>query len=144
MIAANYGPVADIEIVWTVVAFVGLIYSILNVRDAQIDLEVLESAGVKNGRRTLARYQLEAEVLRSIMQTIFLSIGIAAMSLPAAPDSLDLPTTQLVIQVLITYGLIVSSVLLSIKSYLGYRVRRILTNPDPRGKSDIEREDDAS
>jgi len=127
VIFANYGPVADIEIVWTVVAFVGLIYSLLNVRDAQIDLKVLEEAGVKNGRLTLARYQIEAEVLRAIMQTIFLAIGIAAMALPEVPDSLDIPATQVVIRVLITYGLILSSVLLSVKSYLGYRVRRILT-----------------
>lgn len=129
MIAANYGPVADIEIVWTIIALVGLIYSLFNVKDANGDLKVLREAGVGNGRLTLAKYQMQAESLRTAIQAVFLSIGLAAMALPSAPDNLDLPLRQIVIQVLVTYGLIISSVLLTIKSYLGYRVRRVLTQP---------------
>lgn len=132
MIYAAYGPVSDIEVVWTVVAFAGLVYSLLNVRDASLDLRVVDELGYTNGRRTLARYQLEAEVLRSIVQSIFLAIGLAAMALPEVPDRLDLPTAQIVIGALVTYGLILSSVLLTVKSYLGYKVRRVLL----QGQSD--------
>lgn len=131
MIAAAYGPVSDVEIIWVVVAFVGLIYSLLNVQDSLGDRKFLDDNRITNGRRALAKYQLMAEILRAGMQLIFFAIGVAAMTLPEIHNSADLPTHELVIRVLLTYGLVASSIMLTIKSYLGFRVRNILTKGTP-------------
>lgn len=127
MINAAYGSVSDVEILWVLVALVGLVYSILNILDARGDKEYLDTHNIQNGRRALAKYQLIAEYLRAAIQLIFAMIGLAAMTLPEVPNSAHLPRHELIIRVLLTYGLIAASIMLSIKSYLGYRVRVLLT-----------------
>lgn len=131
MTAAAYGNVSDVEIIWVLIALVGFGYSMVNVKDALADRRFLNEHNIQNGRRALARYQGIAEILRAATQFIFLVIGLLAMFLPETPNSLDMPSTQVALRVAITYGLIASSIMLTIKSYLGYRVRQILTKGRP-------------
>lgn len=126
MIAAAYGSVSDIEIAWVLIALVGLAYSLFNVREALADIDWLETNKISNGRRQLAKYQLAAECLRSAVQLLFVTVGILAMFVPETPDMLALPTLQVVLGFLIRWGLITASIMLTIKSYLGKRVRDVL------------------
>jgi hypothetical protein len=126
-IAAQYGNVADIEIVWTVIALFGLIFSLFNVREAFIDRKVLRIAGIKNGRKMIADYSLVSEMARASIQLIFLTIGLLAMTYPDPPDSvIDRPWNLVLIGIVFRWGLIISALLISIKSYLAWRLRNEL------------------
>jgi hypothetical protein len=125
VIAAAYGTVSDIEILWVLVALVGCIYSVFNIRASQRDFDWLNENKIENGRRTLARYQLLAELLRAATQTIFLTIGVLAGFLPEPPP-VPLTHIQSIVGFAARWGFITASVFLTIKSYLGYRVRQVL------------------
>lgn len=126
MIFAAYGSVSDIEILWTLIAVVGLSFSAYNLVDARGDLEYIYSEDIHNGRTFLARTNFVAEMTRVIKQGIFLAIGLMAMFVPEVPNTLDLPRFQSVIRFTITWGLIIASALTSYQSYLGFKVRRAL------------------
>ena len=123
MIATEH--VSVIEFVWVLVALVGLVYSLINIRESQDDFHWLDAQKIANGRRTLARYQLWAELLRALTQAIFLVIGVLSLFLPNPPD-IPLTTLQTVTYFCIRWGLVTASLCLTIKSYLGHRVRQAL------------------
>lgn len=122
MIAATYGPVEDIEILWTLVAFVGVIYSLINVREARADWEFVKERKIANGRRVLARVHLISETLRLASLSIFLTIGVLAATIESPPPEHH-PSRIIVTQFLVRWGLIAASIMLVVKSYLAKRVR---------------------
>jgi hypothetical protein len=125
-IAAQYGTISDIEVVWTLIALFGLIFSVFNVREALIDRKVLKISGVKNGRKMIADYSLISESARATIQTIFLVVGILAMTLADAIDSANAPWNVVLIGVVFRWGLILSASLISLKSFLAWRLRKEL------------------
>lgn len=126
MIAAAYGSVSDIEILWSVIAAVGLSYSLYNLRDALKDYDFIKHHKISNGRRILARHAVYGEGIRAAIQGIFLTVGILAAFVPEAPP-VEAITVISILGLIIRWGLILSSVLLTIKSYLGKRSRDIIT-----------------
>lgn len=123
MLAAAYGTISDIELVWTLIASIGAFYSLWNLREAIVDLRALGKIG--NGRRLVAWTTLQSEIARLLVQLIFIAIGIGAMLLPDASQR-DLPTRYVLYGALIRWGLIVASLLILYKSYLAHRVRKTL------------------
>ena len=126
MIAAAYGSVSDIEILWVIIALIGFVYSVVNINSGREDIRWLNANSIGNGRRTLARYQLTAESLRALIQVIFIVIGVLSFFVPDPTDALHLPPPQVAIRFCVTWGLILSSMALTVKSYLGKKVRDIL------------------
>jgi hypothetical protein len=126
LLGAAYGTVSDIEVLWTLIAAVGLSFSIFNVREAVLDRKALILRGVANGRKMLAQTNYLSEIARLVKQSIFLIIGIAVMFVAEQPDSLDQPWYLVVLGIAIRWGLIVASLLTALQSFLGFRARRIL------------------
>ena len=127
LIAGTYfhGNVSDIEILWTFLAIIGLAFSFHNVSESRKDLDVLRERGIRNGRWKIAMTALKAEVGRGIIQFIFMLIGIMAMLYPEPPaqiDSFKLSIYRFIFQ----WGFIASSVILVLKSYWNYQLRREL------------------
>lgn len=123
MIAAAYGSVSDIEIVWTVIAAVGLLFSAFTLGAARGDRRALIDAGIKNGRRKVALYTVLAETTRAIKQVIFLLIGGALMFVEEMPPR-GVPLSLQIVGFAIRWGLILSSALTTLQSYLAFRLRR--------------------
>jgi hypothetical protein len=125
IIAAHYGNVEDIEILWTLIALVGLFFALFNLREASRDKEAIKSLGDTNGRIKIAKASFKSEITRVIKQTIFLFIGILAMTLPGV-EYTGIPLSQILINVAIRWGLITASFLTTYQSYIVYRLRRDL------------------
>lgn len=125
MLAASYGSVGDIEIMWCIIAACGLVFSCYTLYRALGDRRYLIVEGIGNGRRKIAAYTIFAEGARAAIQLIFLCIGILSLFLPQSNTN-QLPTPQLVEIILIQWGLIVSSVLLTLKSITAYILRKKL------------------
>lgn len=143
-VAASYGSVEDIEIGWTLIAFVGICYSVLNVGEAWKDVKAMYplrerngwfgrlherwcalsrySPG-KNGRLLIARAQFRVETARLLIQVIFFAAGITSMILPGVSDATDLPTRLLVAGIVIRWGLILASLLVTYQSIENRRLR---------------------
>lgn len=126
ILGASYGTISDIEVMWTLIAAVGLGFSVWNLLDAKGDMDYYKSQGIINGRMSVARTNVWTEVTRAMKQFIFLIIGFLAFFLADAPNSLDLPTATAMIRFIITWGIIFSSLLTTFQSYLTFRLRRQL------------------
>ena len=135
MIAANYGPVADIEILWTLIALVGAGFSYYNVRDALEDWRTARDLP-GNGRKWIAAVSLRLESARMAIQLIFALIGFLAMLLAETEPSLQQPWHVTAIGVTIRWGLIVCSVLIFMQSVENRRLRQHFMHvPQPEGGS---------
>lgn len=135
MIAAQYGDVSDIEVVWTLIALAGFLLSIYNVRHAQRDRVWLRNLHADpNGRGKIATTQLCLELSRGVVQLIFVTIGVLAMLVPDARQT-DLPLVYVLLGAFFRWGLIVSASLITWQSYLNYRLRvtlaEIYSRPQP-------------
>lgn len=126
MLGAAYGSVSDIEIVWVLVAVVGLTFSLFNFRDALRDKARLIRAKVSNGRMLVAQANLLGEATRAVKQAIFATIGALAMLLPEVPPQANIPLKNQLIGFFIRWGLITASALTTYQSYLGWQIRRAL------------------
>ncbi|HEY6020494.1 MAG TPA: hypothetical protein VIY48_11495 [Candidatus Paceibacterota bacterium] len=122
MIGASYGNVEDIEVLWTIIAFVGLVYSFLNIKEAYRDWKFVQSRRITNGRRVLARTHLLSEIVRAGILMIFLAIGVLAFTVPTVPDN-HIPHNVIIITAVTRWGLIVSSIGLVYKTYLAKHAR---------------------
>ena len=129
-LAAQYGTVSDIELVWTIIALVGIIFSGFNVYNAILDRKALAKLPVRNGRWLLASFALRAELARMAILLIFFSIGIGAMLLQDPPSQLTLPTVQVVVGTIFRWGLVISALLITLKSYWAYELRNTLMSAD--------------
>jgi hypothetical protein len=92
LVAANYGDVADIEVLWTLIALGGACFSIYNLRGALRDRSALIRAGLRNGRRAVANAQCRLEWSRLVCQAIFFAVGVMSMLLPDPPAQIHQPT----------------------------------------------------
>lgn len=125
MLAATYGTVSDIEILWTIIGAVGVMFSAFNLRDARIDKRVLADAGIVNGRRIIARFAVRAELARLVIQAIFVTIGVLAM-LQTDPPNAALNKLQIVTSAVSRVGLVIAELLVLFKSIDGYMTRKLL------------------
>lgn len=123
LIGAQYGTISDIEIVWVTIAVIGLFLAIWNFKNALSDKRALKVANIKNGRTILARANLLSEATRIVIQSIFVGIGIGAMTLADPPDQLDLPLRQTIISALVRWGILIAAALLVFNSGIARWVR---------------------
>jgi hypothetical protein len=129
---AQYGTVSDIEILWLVVASIGALFAGWNALDAHKDCKALDLANIHNGRRLVARATRAQDALRFCVHLIFVSIGIMACILSDPPDRLEQPWQNVVIQVLVTWGLITAAVILMIGTAIGRYSRYELLREERR------------
>lgn len=126
MLAAQYGTISDIEIIWIALALFGLFYSTRNALEANKDCKTLKRAGVRNGRRKIALTVRFQDAARAAIHSIFATIGFLAALLPDPPNQLNLPWKQQVVSVLIRWGLIFGSAILVAQSFASNRLRKEL------------------
>jgi hypothetical protein len=126
LLAASYGTVSDIEILWTLIAGAGVVFGIFNLRDAWGDRKELVLANIYNGRRTIANFAVRGEAARMFVQSVFVSIGVLAMLLPD-PPSTDVPLKFTIFGAIFRWGLITSAAVILGKSIDSFLVRRKLT-----------------
>lgn len=126
MIAASYGSVSDIELVWTLIAVVGFGLSTFNVRASLRDCRWLrETLGDRNGRWNIAWTQFKLEASRAFCQIVFFTIGVLAMLIPDAPTAHQ-PLRYVLLGAFFRWGLIAVSTLVTWQSWLNYRLRSTL------------------
>lgn len=123
-LAAHYGPVEDIEVAWTLIALIGAGFSIYNVGEALKDLRALSTIDKNNGRGRLGRFAIKTEVSRLVTQLIFLAIGALAMSVTTISSPVGLPWNLRLLGIIFRWGLITASILVSLQSYWGYKIRK--------------------
>lgn len=123
MLAAQYGTVGDIEIMWVVCASIGFILATWNFIDATRDVSALKVIPTgANGRMTLARAQQAQDGIRMMIHAIFILIGALAMTIPDNSDP-DPSSTSFWLGLAIRWGLLTGAVLLVIQSLIARFVR---------------------
>jgi len=125
VLAASYGSVEDIEVLWTLLALIGLIFSIYNTREALRDRTALIESRTNGDRLRIANSIIISEITRVIKQIIFLVIGVIALTLTAAPTT-QMNIKQILIGVAIRWGLIIASGLTTYQAFIAFRLRRVL------------------
>lgn len=135
MIAATYGTVEDIEILWVILALVGLVYSAINVTEAAKDYRFVQERRIANGRRVLAWSHLVSESLRAGVLFIFLVIGVLAMFF-ASPPTGQVPRNVTIAMAVTRWGLIASSAMLVLKTYIAKKARDQIRRGGPTRLTD--------
>lgn len=79
------GGFSLIEIIWTLVAFVGAAVGLFNVGEAVRDLRAL--GVLSNGRRIIAKATIRREGIRLLVFVLYISVGVSAGLTPARPDA---------------------------------------------------------
>lgn len=126
-LAAGYGPVADIEIAWTLIALSGVVLSVRNVREALDDLRA--TSEISNGRRPIAVTAMRVEVARLLIQIVFTLIGVLVMSIHDPYPASTLTWQQAAVDIAARWGLIICSLLVLYQSIENRRLRRFLRGP---------------
>ena len=122
MIAAQYGTVGDIEILWVLIATFGLGFALWNYRDAVKDYRALKSIEAINGRMLLARAQKWQDGIRAMIHCIFILIGALAMFIPDS-SVVDTSSPAFWIGIAVRWGLIFGAILLVVQSVIARVVR---------------------
>jgi hypothetical protein len=136
VLAAAYGSVSDIELLFIAIAGFGLFFSFFNIREAIGDIKALKAIDADQidnyeARLILAKATLKAEIARGIIQLVFLSLGAMAAFTPEAPPQI-LTTFQTVFGFVFRWGLTLSAALIAYKSYLTKHTRDVIKNIDIR------------
>lgn len=128
-----------VEVLWTLVALIGVYYSTRNVYDGFADLKSLGE--LKNGRRIVAVGNIRRDVFRLTIQAIYLAIGLVAGFTPAsrAPANLALA-------IVVGVVFIFTSVLLTLSAFYDHQDRIKLLTPENKIKyaTRKQRKDDTS
>lgn len=120
-----------IEAIWVVVALVGLVFTSYNTAHAWRDYNYIKRSNIFNGRRIVARTSAWTEGMRAAIQAIFVAIGVGAGTIPDTPIP-NAPLNIQIVQELVRWGLIVSSILLAVKSYMLARMRNRINPHAPK------------
>lgn len=126
IIAASYGNISDIEIMWTLLALGGAFFAIFNLIESHQDLAALKDRDITDGRFKIAKTGLRAEIARLTIQIINATIGIMAMTYPDPPSTIHESLRDTIFRFFFTWGFIFSATLLSLQSYWNYSLRHDL------------------
>lgn len=77
----NLNTVSWVEVVWTLVAVVGLVFALVNLREVLADLRAAKTVKPRDGRHLLARAAVRLELQRVASQIGYITIGICSMLL---------------------------------------------------------------
>lgn len=126
--------IQTIELVWTIIALFGAMFAIHNVTQAVSDYLWTRRNLVYNGRRLAAKGTMAVEAARFIIQSVFITIGIFAMTFPvppAAPPGYHEPFKLTVYRNVFQYGLILCSTLLASNTVVTAYMRHKLSMGKP-------------
>lgn len=137
VLSAAYGSVSDIEILLVIIAALGLVFSLYNFVQSLKDWRFLNDKGAKDHgprydpRMVVAWNALRSELARALIQVYFLTLGTFAMFLAEVPPEHHQATRIVVFGFIFRCGFIAASLLLSLKSYWSYQIRkRVLEHYD--------------
>lgn len=122
IVGAQYGSVGDIEIAWVLIASCGFFFALWNYIDAIKDCRALKTLGAVNGRMLLARAQKWQDGLRMGIHSIFILIGVLAMTIPDT-SVVNYGSTAFWIGVAVRWGLLIAAVMLVVQSAIARIVR---------------------
>lgn len=126
MLCVAFHSATDVEIFWTLLAGIGALFSAINIGSAWKDVRFYKRQKVVNGRAYLSRNALITEACRFAIQDIFLLIGIGAMFIDNPSQQAGVPLKLRLFGILVQWGLITSSALLTFKTILLYHTRKVL------------------
>lgn len=142
LLAAQYGTVSDIEILFFLIAFFGACFSLFNLRESWRDLCYLKERKIGNGRRLIAFSSFRAEIARLIIQAIYMTIAVLAMTFPDPPSNLsNVPFKVTLYRFVFTWGFIIAASLLSLKSFWNWSLRKTLLSEGLRDNDPAPTED---
>lgn len=124
MLGAAYGSVSDIEIVWSVLSLIGMLFAGGNFFYAHRNMVALERQGIVNGRHILARLFRATAAMRFSVQTIFLTIGVLAATSPELTTPVPIHAT--ITGAVIRWGLILASGILVFREIIEAAARKRL------------------
>jgi hypothetical protein len=130
--------VQPVELIWTLIAVFGAMFAFHNVTQAVADYFWTRKHGIRNGRRIAAKGTVAIESARFIIQSIFITIGIFAMTFPAPPvnpPGFHEPFKLVIYRNVFQYGLILASVLLASNTVVTAWMRHKLSIGKPRDPS---------
>lgn len=112
-----------LELAWLLVTSIGFMFSFAGVVDAWRDLLALKTsrARFRGMRFVIALSNLRRELVFTLVQLVFVVIGLVAASLPTRPDA---PQTGNVGTVVTAVGFIVSALAIMLDSVLARRERK--------------------
>lgn len=125
------------ELVWTLIALPGLVLWIINRISAGQTLRAARAMGISNGRMLFARFGVRETTAWTVIDAVFVIIGVVAMTNASNPDADDSPT-----RLLVAAGLIGAS---CIVTYLGWSWREIdvaLVRLAAERAAELDREDE--
>jgi len=119
----NVGNAEAIEALWTSIGVLGLIYAMMNFASAQAAVKYARKLGISDARFVMAKALRVTEMIRFLIQSIVVIIGVMAMTLPPGAST-ELPFRYRVFGFMIRWGLIVFASLTLIQSFNSWRLRR--------------------
>lgn len=132
----SFGTASVAEILWTVCSIPGLVVWMTNLGSARQDMRAVRLAGVVNGRYQWAKFSVLLTSVFSLIEVVFLVVGVTGMIAPSASRTSQLTPTAYAL----TLGLIGSSALIT---FVGIRWRQvsnyILSTARARSLPDAER-----
>jgi hypothetical protein len=125
MVGAGYGPISDIEILWTAIASFGFGFAVMSGLAAIQDFKFLQRAEIFNGRRSIAKLGIFNELGRAYIQAVFVMVGIYAATNPEPPPDL-LDTNDKILQAFVRWGFVTAAAMTAAKSFATWQVLRKL------------------
>lgn len=125
MIAALY--FSGLATAWTAIAAVGVVIAAVNVLSAVGDIRAVGDSNGSGERNVVAVYFIIAEIVRLVVQLIFVTIGFCAMTLPPLPHMFQLHGSARVFSLVLQWGLMTAAVLIVFQSLTALVMRLALT-----------------
>ena len=113
----TYGNASLLEVAWTITGIIGLVIQIWALSDAIATLHWLEARQMNGARHRVAYGNARDETLRTLIQLIFVCIGLVAMA--TRPANAHNPVTAL--SWVVTSGIIATQILLVLKAIFNRR-----------------------
>lgn len=126
LILSFFGTVDEIwfiEILWMSISAIGLSFSLYNFMQTRLDYKAIQESGIANGRRLLARTALWSEGLRSIIQGLFLFVGIWAVLFIPKSAQRSLPLKYEIYSYASRYIFVTAALLLMINTVIAWYTR---------------------
>jgi hypothetical protein len=134
LLAATYGTVSDIEIIFLCITTFGIIFSLANVKNMWNDKQALLSVPEDErddlywAKVELANTAFTAELLRFFMQALLFTLAAFSATIAEPPSQIHLPLKLVLFGTIFRWGLTFVAGALAFTSYLTKKTRRVVQN----------------